>query len=133
MCFQIFEESKKSYEILFENIPLLPSAKEIETNLRLATKQFSENVSDLDKIATIISDFKQKFQINNVTKVYGSLAVDALFFKPDVRISKDGEATGMISTYNVGRKTYNLFSRDLNSLIMFIRNNWNGIGRSKIS
>ncbi|KAK8842039.1 hypothetical protein M9Y10_026256 [Tritrichomonas musculus] len=109
MCFQIFEESKKSYEILFENIPLLPSAKEIETNLRLATKQFSENVSDLDKIATIISDFKQKFQINNVTKVYGSLAVDALFFKPDMRILKEGEATGMISTCNVGRKHITYF------------------------
>lgn len=34
MYFSIYEENKKSYEILYQNIPLLPHIKEIEKTLR---------------------------------------------------------------------------------------------------
>lgn len=56
--------------------------------------------------------------------------VDALFFKPDLKINKEGVTTGMISSCKGDQKTFNLFSRDINSFINFIKNNWNGIIKS---
>lgn len=82
MCIQIHEESRKSYEILHENIPLLPPTKEIEDYLRTSAEQFSTSVSDLDKMKSIVAEFKQQYKINNTTKVYAMLAVDALFSNP---------------------------------------------------
>lgn len=43
----------------------------------------------------IISEFKQQYQIVNTQKIYASLAVDALYFKPDVKVNQNGIITGM--------------------------------------
>lgn len=60
MCIDIFEESRKSYEILHRKIPFLPSRKEIEKYIHLSSQQFSEKVSNIDKMHEIISDFRKQ-------------------------------------------------------------------------
>lgn len=45
-----------------------------------------------------------------MTKVYTSLAVDALFFKSNLIIKKDGITTGLLESCQVDQKTFNLFS-----------------------
>ena len=57
-------------------------------------------------------------------------AVDALFFKPDVQIDSNGIVSGMNKEYELGKKTFSLFSRDVKSFTNFIQKNWRSIIKS---
>lgn len=50
--------------------------------------------------------------------------MDALFFKPDIKISQKGIVSGFMNEINLTQKDLKLFTKDLNSFTEFIKSNW---------
>lgn len=67
-------------------MPVLSDPKIIGDKIKGCTQNFSESITDITKIPDIISAYKANYKIISTTKIYASLAVDALFFKPEVTV-----------------------------------------------
>ena len=130
MCIEVYEQSKNAYDALYKYMPLLPNSKIIEDKIKSCTQNFSECITDITKIPEIISSYKENYKIINTTKIYAALAVDALFFKPDVTVDSTGITSGFENEIQLSKKEYTLFSRDLNSFTKFIKSNWYNIIKS---
>ena len=118
MCCDIYKSSAESYNILKKYIQFLPSKIEIEKFLNENTPNIPENITNVQKIPKIIVEYKKENKILSTQKIFCCLAVDALFFKPDVQIDSNGIVSGMNKEYELGKKTFSLFSRDVKYLIL---------------
>ena len=127
MCCDIYEESKDSYEILCNYIHVLPPKQIIEEHLAKKNPLFSEDLTNIENLPKIIQVFKQEYGIHDTQKTYGCLAVDALYFKPNVRIDPRGIVSGLEDQVDLGKSTFTLFSRNLKAFTEYIKNNWKHI------
>ena len=57
------------------------------------------------------------------------MAVDALFFKPDIKVSVNG-VQGFSKEILVDKKTFSSFQANIEYFIKFVRNNWDKVIRS---
>lgn len=55
------------------------------------------------------------------------MAVDALFFKPDVQVNVDGTTSGFLENPKLDKKKINSFRRNIETFSIFIQNNWKNI------
>ena len=127
MCNDICESSIESYKILCQYIPELPSIENIREKYPESIQNFEEDLIDLDKLSNIIKFYKEENKIVNKEKIYGCLAVDALFFKPDIKIDRNGIVYGMNENIELSKGTYMMFSRNFDTFIEFVRSNWKKI------
>lgn len=88
---------------------------------------FSQSLTDIKCIPEMIKNYKLENNITSKDKIYVTLAVDALYFKPDVHINSKGIVTGFLDNNQIKKKEFDTFSKDINSFIEFIKNNWNNI------
>ena len=130
MCLEVYDSSKESYEILRKYIPILPSCKEIEEYRKTFFTDFQQDLLNIDNLPEIITCYKTENNISSKNKLYASLAVDALFFKPDVKIKANGKTSGFLNNNPITKRQFNSFSKDIESFAKFIQENWNNIIRA---
>ena len=130
MCVEIFDSSKDSYEILKRYIPFLPSISEIEEYRQKFFVDFEEDLLNLNNLPDIIQNYKSENEIISKDKIYASLAVDALFFKPNVKVKTDGTTSGFTQEIEISKKQFNSFSKDIENFSKFIQENWHLIVRA---
>lgn len=129
MCCDIYKSSAESYNILKKYIQFFPLKIEIEKFLNENTPNIPENITNVQKIPKIIVEYKKENKILSKQN-FCCKAVDALFFKPDVQIDSNGIVSGMNKEYELGKKAFSLFSRDVKSFTNFIQKNWRSIIKS---
>ena len=130
MCLEIFDSSKEAFDALRKYSPILPSQNEIEEYRKNFFTDFNQDLLDINKIPQIITNYKNENAITNQNKIYASLAVDALFFKPDVQVNVDGTTSGFLENPKLDKKQINSFRRNIETFSIFIQNNWKNIIRA---
>lgn len=64
----------------------------------------------------MVTAFKQEYKIYNKTKIYASLAVEALFFKPNIKVNSNGTTSGFLVGPEIDKKQFKIFSKDIETL-----------------
>ena len=52
----------------------------------------------------IVTAFKPDYKMFNKTKIYASLAVDTLFFKPNIKVNSNGTTSGFLFDPKIDKK-----------------------------
>ena len=130
MCLEIYDASDQAYDILKKNIPILPSKDGLEEYRKKYFNNFDDDLLDLEKMKNIVTTFKQEYKIFNKTKIYASLAVDALFFKPNIKVNSNGTTSGFLVDPKIDKKQFKIFSKDIENFTKFIQKNWQNIVRA---
>lgn len=78
----------------------------------------------------MVTAFKQEYKIYNKTKIYASLAVEALFFKPNIKVNSNGTTSGFLVGPEIDKKQFKIFSKDIENFTKFIQKNWQNIVRA---
>ena len=124
--------SPKAYSILVKRLNF-PKDSVIDEAVKEVVGNFPSQLTSLEGCCDIINSYKEKYKIPKSTTIDACLAVDALYFKPDVTITEDGEISGILyenSKVTVSDKAFAMFSEDPSELEKFLAVNSNAILRA---
>lgn len=87
MCTELLDISEPAYKTILKYIPFLPSIDFIQKLRKEKYSNFSEVLLNLEKLPGLLVQYKMENGIVGQDKLYCALAVDALYFRPDIKIS----------------------------------------------
>ena len=90
MCTEILDISESAYKIVLKYIPVLPSIEYIQKLKKEKYLNFSVCLLNLDKLSEMLIQYKIENGIVGQNKIHCTLAVDALYFRPDIKIGPKG-------------------------------------------
>ena len=106
--------SPKAYSILSSKLPF-PKESIIENTIHQMIDKIPEQLTNVEMVPELINNYKEKKNISKSEQIDACLAVDALYFTPNVQISEDGEITGVDfknQEQSIIKKAYSLFTKD---------------------
>lgn len=74
----------------------------------------------------MIVNFKKENSITGEMKLYCCLAVDALYFRPDIKVGPNG-VNGFLKNIEVDKKQLTSFENNIEYFISFVRDHWSEI------
>ena len=121
--------SPKAYKLLIDKLGF-PEQHVIERTVNGVIDRYPKMLTDIDKVGEIVSDYKSANAVKGTLDA--CLAVDALYFTPNVRINELGEIDGIDpnTEFFVGKKEFKLFTKDPKVLEKFLTLNGDKIIRS---
>lgn len=90
---------------------------------------FSECLLNLDKLSEILIQYKIENGIVGQNKIHCTLAVDALYFRPDIKIGPKG-VQGFSKDIELKKTDFDKFANDIDFFMSFVKANWKDIIRS---
>ena len=111
MLIDVFKSSPASYEVLRKYFTFILPIQKVEEFQNKKVPNFPETLTNMEKIHETIRFFKEENDINSKQKIYASLAVDALFFKPDIKITSKGIVSGFINEVSLKKKILNYLQK----------------------
>ena len=129
MCTELIDISEPAYKALLKYIPVLPGIDYIKNLRKDKFFDFSESLLDLKKLPEMLIRYKTDNNIIGQDKLYCALAVDALYFRPDIKINQKG-VQGFSKDIEIKKTDFNRFSHDIDHFMSFVKSNWKDIIRS---
>ena len=93
LAMQIKSTSTKAYEIIVKKLGF-PSSPRVDAMFNEAIEGIPEKLTDLTHIGNLFNLWKDKHGISKSENIDACLAVDALYFKPDFKITKNDCISG---------------------------------------
>ena len=124
--------SPKAYSILVKKLNF-PKESLIEAAIKDVIGDLPSKLTSIESCGEVINTYKEKERIPKTQTIDACLAVDALYFKPDVSFTDDGEINGLLfqnSKVSISEKTFSLFTKDPNEMEKFLAVNSNDIIRA---
>ena len=110
-------------------MPFLPYIDFILKLRKEKYSTFSEILLNLEKLTEMLVQYKMENGISGQDTIYCTLAVDALYFRPDIKISPKG-VEGFSKDIEISKKDFNKFANDIEYFMSFLKANWKDIIRS---
>lgn len=130
LCLQIRTISPQIYKLLTDSLPF-PPQNQIDDDYKKIIENIPEKLTNIDSSFELIKMWKEVNNIKNETSISACLSVDALYFKPDARITIDNCIKGSAFTETLQSyfpdNPFEYFSKNPESLQTFINMNWNEI------
>ena len=130
LALQIRSISQKAYDILHNNL-FFPNKSYIMVKFHESISDLPEKITNTENVGEIINIWKQKFNIPKSQVIKACLAVDALYFKPDIKITMDNLIFGMITDNDskvfLPKDSIQYFTNKPSSFEKFLALNWNKI------
>ena len=127
LAMQIKAISPKAYAILASNLPM-PTVSQIESAYKNMIGDIPAELTDISRVNDIVDLWKTKHGISKSVNISACLSVDALYFKPDARITVDNCIEGHAFTDELVNKlpdnSYKYFTENPSSFQAFIELNW---------
>ena len=103
LAMEINTISPKAYKLLIDKLGF-PEQHVIERTVNGVIDRYPKMLTDIDKVGEIVSDYKSANAVKGTLDA--CLAVDALYFTPNVRINELGEIDGIDpnTEFFVGKK-----------------------------
>ena len=95
MSLQINSYSSISYSLLASKLPFPPKSR-VDKITHEITNKIPSQLRNLGNLSNIIDIWKENNRIPKSLTIHACLAVDAIYFTPNVEISKDSVINGMI-------------------------------------
>lgn len=87
MCTELLDISEPEYKTILKYMPFLPCIDFIQKLRKEKYSTFSEILLNLEKLPEMLVQYKMENGIGGQDKIYCTLAVLALYFRPDIKIS----------------------------------------------
>ena len=120
---KIKNESKKAYNLLVRHLGF-PTEYYIEKLLSNSSTNLPECLTDISSLGTLLSSYKDS---NHLSTFDATLAVDALYFTPEVEIDNEGNVSGMIfsgqNKNSLPKELFSLFADDPGQFAEFLSRN----------
>ena len=132
LAIEIRSISPKAYSILVKRLNF-PKESVVDEAVNEVVGNFPSQLTSLEGCCDIINSYKEKYKIPKSLTIEACLAVDALYFKPDVTITEDGEISGLQfenAKVSISDKTFAMFSEDPSEMEKFLAVNSNAILRA---
>ena len=130
LALKIKAASPKAYTILSEHL-CLPTLSQVERKLKEAIGNIPEKLTDINYVCDLVNLWKEKNGISKSENIDACLAVDALYFKPDFKITEDDCVSGYGITDELKKTlpsgTFKLFDKSPSALQAFLELNWDRI------
>lgn len=127
LAMQIKSLSPKAYAILAKRLPL-PTNRQIEAECKKLIGEVPDELIDISRVNEIVDLWKTKHNISKSINLSACLSVDALYFKPDARITIDNCIEGNAFTEELKNKlpsnAFKYFTENPSSLQEFVDLNW---------
>ena len=125
--------SPKAYSLLVEKLNF-PKESTIRDKVNEIIGKFPEDLKDINCLHKITNTYKEKSNISKSAVIDACLAVDAICFTPDVKITNDSEVYGIDLNeefdFYKEHKIYKSLSEDIGRLETFIKLNWEKVIKS---
>ena len=95
LALQIKSISSKAYELLSNNLNF-PTTSYIDKKFKESIADIPQKITNIYDIGDIINLWKDKFGISKSQEIKACLAVDALYFKADFKITIDDCVSGFL-------------------------------------
>ena len=129
MCTELLDISEPEYKTILKYMPFLPCIDFIQKLRKEKYSTFSEILLNLEKLTEMLVQYKMENGISGQDTIYCTLAVDALYFRPDIKISPKG-VEGFSKDIEISKKDFNKFANDIEYFMSFLKANWKDIIRS---
>lgn len=129
MCMEINDSSADAYNIVKKYITVLPDSKFLDELRIEKMPNFAECLLDVNKIPEMIINYRRENSLIGTTKLYCCLAVDALFFRPDISVGPNG-VKGFLKDIQIDKKKFTQYSNDIDYFISFVKQNWSILVKS---
>lgn len=130
LALQIKAISPKAYELLSINLNF-PKKSYIENKFNESLSDMPKKITNISEIGDVINIWKDKFNIPKSIHIKACLAVDALYFKPDFKITIENCISGLFMNDNsnvfLPKNSFNHFSNSPSAFQLFIDLNWKKI------
>lgn len=130
MSLQINSYSPISYSLLSSKLPFPPKSR-IDRITRELTDKIPDHLRNLDGLNKIIDIWKENNRIPKSMTIHACLAVDAIYFTPNVEINKDLAISGMIFSKDdeilISKNIFKNFSKNPKEFQNFLTLNANKI------
>ena len=127
---QINTYSPISYSLLSIKLPFPPKSR-IDKITRELTDKIPDQLRNLGNLNQIIGIWKENNRIPKSMTIHSCLAVDAIYFTPNVEISKDSVINGMIFSKDdeilISKNIFKIFSKNPKEFQNFLSLNANKI------
>ncbi len=129
LSLQIQSVSPKAYELL-SNYLFFPTKSYIKAKFRESLSDIPRILTDINEVGDVINLWKEKNHIPKSLEIKACLAVDAIFFKPEFKITVENAISGLQNGENdivLPKDTFTHFSQSPSSFKTFIELNWSKI------
>ena len=126
--------SPKAYKVLTQRLPF-PKSSKVEQTMNEIVEDIPQQLQNLEQIDSIVDLYKDKhhIQISNKNKLQCCLAVDALYFTPEVKFKEDGEIEGIQFSevnYSISKKALSCFTKNPREIDNFLTLNGDNLIRA---
>ena len=121
--------SNKAYQLLEQKLPF-PSSRLVDETVNEIVIDLPKQLTELEGANTMIDIYKSK---KDYKKLNACLAVDALYFTPEVKFTAEGEITGLLindSSRSIAKTAFSLFAEDPNKMKNYLSINGDKLIRS---
>lgn len=127
---QVDSLSPISYSLLANNLNFPPKSR-IDAMLNEIKKQIPNLLTSISGIPQIIDNWKERSQISKSITIYGCLAVDAIYFTPQIEVNQDSIFEGLFFKKEddmlISKKLFKKFYENPNDFLTFLSLNTNKI------
>ena len=119
LAMEIKSISPKAYKLLVQELNF-PSEYIVDKTMKEIIADIPETLTNIEKSTQLIDLFFDTNNINKTEKIDVCLAVDALYFDPELKVNEKGEISGMFSKTKLSRKILNIFTKSPKNLENFL-------------
>ena len=135
VAMQIKAVSPKAYSILEKQIGF-PAQSQVEAKYKAAIADIPEKLTNIERVGDMVNLWKEKSGISKSVNIDACLAVDALYFKPDFKITENDciSGTGITEELKIGlpEGSFKHFDSNPSTLQAFLELNWEKIVKSGV-
>ena len=118
LAMEIQALSPKIYSLLVKKLHF-PNESYINSIINDIISDIPDNLTDIDKAAELISLYREKNELKGSDSIDACLAVDAIAFTQDVKVSADGKITGLKQETS-SSKLFKMFTKDVTQFQKFL-------------
>ena len=115
--------SPKAYNLLIKRLHF-PKEKFIDNKTKEIISDLPEQLVSIDKAAEVMNNYRETNKIKKSAPIQACIAVDAIYFDPEVKFCKNGFVEGCIFPHDqkvtISQKSFSMFSKDPKQLERFI-------------
>ena len=130
LAMQIKAISPKAYAILASNMRF-PTLSRVDMKFKAAIADIPQKLTDTECIGELVNMWKEKHGISKSENIDACLAVDALYFKPDFKISENDCISGAAFNEDIKGSlpegSFSHFDNSPSALQAFLELNWDRI------
>ena len=127
LSLQLHSLSPKTYALL-ELFLNFPPIKTLEKEIEKGLLDLPEKITNVDYVNDVVDIWKEKRNIPPSKKIAACLAVDAVFFKPEVKISVDKCVKGILLTSSEVAETAKI--ENYQDMKLFLQKHWQSVIKS---